>query len=331
MRPGASAAGTEVLAGIYRLRLPMPWREAPFGNAWALAHDGGIVLIDTGPGGDGAMARLEEALRQVGFGLGDIRLLVCTHGHADHVGLAARIVAATGVPFWIHPAWRYIRPLGEDPAAHWECRHGFMRRHGAPESAIEDFRRSSAGWNIVDGVAEPDRELLPGVAVDSDHGPWSVHFTPGHDPSHVVLHQPDRRLLIGGDLLIDGGSPFFEYGFTPDPVGELTGSLGVAGRLDFEICLPGHGRPIEDAAPVIEASRAAIDDLLVGTETALGAGRDTAAAIAIDRLGPDANRGAYVFREIQNVLAALDHLGQDGRVEPVPSSLPVRWRQVRAI
>jgi glyoxylase-like metal-dependent hydrolase (beta-lactamase superfamily II) len=326
--PGRSPSprGEEAMPGVYRLRLPMPWHEAPLGNAWALADQGGLVLIDTGVGGTGALAGFEDALGQVGFGLGDIHLLVCTHGHADHLGLAARIVAATGVPYWIHPAWDHIRQLGEDPAAKWACRREFMRTHGAPEASVEDFRRSTAGWNIVDGIVEPDRDLLEGTVVATDLGDWTAHFTPGHDPSHVVLHQPERRLLVGGDLLIEGAAPFFEYGFSPDPVGELLASLDVAEGLDFDTCFPGHGRLIGDGAAAIEESRATIAALLAGTEAALAPGERTAAAIAIELLGADADKGAYVFRLIQNVLAALDHLAARGRVERVRTAPPVTWR-----
>jgi glyoxylase-like metal-dependent hydrolase (beta-lactamase superfamily II) len=306
----------------------MPWPEAQAGNCWALAHEGGLVLVDTGVGGEGALGRLEQALADVGHGLGDVRLLVCTHAHADHLGLAAPIVAATGAPFWIHPAWEYIRPLGEDPEAQWEKRWEFMRRHGARQESIDDLRRVTAGWNLVDGIVEPDQELGPGASFESDHGTWRVLETPGHDPAHVVFHLPERRLLIGGDLLIEGPALFLEYGFTPDPVAEFRRSLGVAEGLDFDLCLPGHGRPIADAAAVIAASRAEVDELVGGTEAVVARGGEvSAAAIAVELLGADADKGAYVFRTMQNVLAALDHLRLRERAVRVDGDGSVRWRR----
>ena len=56
-----------------------------------------------------------------------------------------------------------------------------------------------------------------------------VHETPGHAPSHVVLHQPERRLLISGDHVLGRISLYFDYGWTPDPVGEF---LALARRVD---------------------------------------------------------------------------------------------------
>ena len=83
-----------------------------------------------------------------------------------------------------------------------------------------------------------------------------MHETPGHAPSHVVLHQPERKLLISGDHLLGRTVLFFDYGHTPDPVGEFLASLDEVEPLDVELCLPGHGRPFRDPeAKIAEARR----------------------------------------------------------------------------
>ena len=81
-----------------------------------------------------------------------------------------------------------------------------------------------------------------GIIVETDLGPWTVHETPGHAPSHVCLFQPERRLLISGDHLLGRISLFFDYGYSPDPVGEFMRSLDVVEALHARLCLPGHGR-----------------------------------------------------------------------------------------
>ena len=90
------ARADRVLPGLWRLRLPLPWPGVPHGNVWAVAADGRIVLFDTGIGGKGRMRQLDLALGQIGFGVEDVKLLVCTHSHTDHYGLAAPIVEAAG-------------------------------------------------------------------------------------------------------------------------------------------------------------------------------------------------------------------------------------------
>ena len=86
-----------MLPGVWRLRLPLPWPGVPHGNVWAVAADGGVVLFDTGIGGRGRLRQFDLALAQAGFGLEDVKLLVCTHSHTDHYGLAAPIVAGAEV------------------------------------------------------------------------------------------------------------------------------------------------------------------------------------------------------------------------------------------
>jgi glyoxylase-like metal-dependent hydrolase (beta-lactamase superfamily II) len=93
----------------------------------------------------------------------------------------------------------------------------------------------------------PDRDLLPGMEVATDLGTWQVHETPGHTPSHVVLHEPERGLLLSGDHLLGRVSLYYHYGYTPDPAGEFRRSVGVIDLLDIQLVLLGHGRPVRDA------------------------------------------------------------------------------------
>ena len=132
----ANAPRTErVLPGIWRLRLPLPWPGVPHGNAWALASGEGIVLFDTGIGGKGRLRQLDLALAQAGFTLDDVQLVVCTHSHTDHYGLAAPICEEAGCELWMHPAWEHVRLLADDPAAALEQRLEVARQSGVPVAA----------------------------------------------------------------------------------------------------------------------------------------------------------------------------------------------------
>jgi glyoxylase-like metal-dependent hydrolase (beta-lactamase superfamily II) len=108
------------------------------------------------------------------------------------------------------------------------------------------------------GIVQPDRDLLPGVTVQTDLGPWEVYETPGHAPSHVCLYQPERRLLISGDHLLGRVSLYYDYGYTPDPAGEFLSSLDVVEDLGARLCLPGHGRTFSDVQAHIAANRALV-------------------------------------------------------------------------
>ena len=103
---------------------------------------------------------------------------------------------------------------------------------------------------------------MPGVVVDTDLGPWTVHETPGHAPSHVCLHQAERRILISGDHLLGRVSLYFDYGWTPDPIGEFLDSLDKVQALDARLCLAGHARTFTDVVAHIEANRALVHERL---------------------------------------------------------------------
>ncbi len=247
-------------------------------------------MFDTGMGGKGRLRQLDLALAQAGFGVEDVRLVVCTHSHTDHYGLAGSIVEAAGCELWMHPRWEHVRLLADDPAAALEARIEVARQSGVPPTSLERYReaREDDDETGIDILKEPDRELVPGVEVETDLGTWQVHETPGHAPSHVVLHQPERKLLISGDHLLGRTVLFFDYGHSPDPVGEFLSSLDDGrGRSRSNSCLPGHGRTFRDPEAKIAESRRQVDELLGKVRAALAGGERTAFEIVAEIIGPE--------------------------------------------
>jgi glyoxylase-like metal-dependent hydrolase (beta-lactamase superfamily II) len=316
-----------VLPGIWRLRLPLPWPGVPHGNVWALASGEGIVLFDTGIGGKGRLRALDLALGQAGFGFEDVKLLVCTHSHTDHYGLAAPIAEHAGCELWIHPAWGHVRQMVDDPAAALEQRIEVARQSGVPPAALERYRSSRKDDDDVwiDAIREPDRELLPGVEVETDHGTWQVYETPGHAPSHVVLHQPESRLMISGDHLLGRTVLFFDYGHSPDPVGEFSSSLDEVEPLEVDLCLPGHGRPFRDVDAKIAEARRQVAEIEGKVRASLAQGERTAFEIVADFLGPENLDGPASAWVLQIVLSFLDHLALAGDAVAVEGADPQRW------
>jgi glyoxylase-like metal-dependent hydrolase (beta-lactamase superfamily II) len=251
--------GERILPGVWRLRLPLPWPGVPHCNAWAVAAGDGVVLFDCGLHEPGSLAQLQRAMGQVHLKLEHVRLLVCTHAHSDHYGQAASIIAASGCELWMHPDHDHMRAAVEDPeqvrGRHFEV----ARMSGVPLEPLRAW--SEAARHRGNGIAqlvEPARELVDGVTIDTDLGRWAVVETPGHAPSHVCLHQRERRLLVSGDHLLGRVSPYFDYGWTPDPVGEFLASLDRVQGLDTRLCLAGHARTFTDVRAHIDANRALI-------------------------------------------------------------------------
>ncbi len=318
-----------VLSGVWRLRLPLPWPGVPHGNAWALASGPGVVLFDTGIGGEGRLINLEQAMAQAGFSLADVRLVVCTHSHADHYGLAAPILEASGCELWMHPAWEHVRANFEDPDAALDQRIEVARQSGVPAAALERYLESRRGQPpVFEAMVPPDRELLPGVEVETDLGNWQVRETPGHAPSHVCLHQPANRLLISGDHLLGRISLFYDYGHTPDPVGEFLGGLDEIEGLETDLCLPGHGRPFRDVPAKIAATRAEVLSQLARIRGSLATGPKTPFETVSDLLGAENLNPAMAAWGLQIALAYLDHLALAGEAERTVSGDTVTWSAI---
>jgi glyoxylase-like metal-dependent hydrolase (beta-lactamase superfamily II) len=89
---------------------------------------------------------------------------------------------------------------------------------------------------------EIDGELAIGTKV----GPLAVVGAPGKSPGEVVLHWPERRLLIVGDVVI--GHPPGRCGLLREKVmddpARLRGSVSALLDLDFDVLLVGDGTAI---------------------------------------------------------------------------------------
>jgi glyoxylase-like metal-dependent hydrolase (beta-lactamase superfamily II) len=314
-----------VLPGLWRLRLPLPWPGVPHCNAWAIASGSGVVLIDTGMHEPGSLAQLERALDQVNLRLEHVRLLACTHAHSDHWGQAAPIRDRAGCEFWMHPRYEHAGGGEGDRAAKLARRLEVARQSGVPEAALSVYaERAKEMPSGIARVIEPDGELVPGVEIQTDLGIWTVHETPGHAPSHVCLFQAERRLLISGDHLLGRISLFFDYGYTPDPVGEFLTSLDRVDRLDARLALSGHGKPFVDVRGHVEANRRLVHERLQATLAALNGAPRTAAEIAPEVHGTPLglHNGNWLLTE---TLSYLQHLERSGRVRRKPDGDAERW------
>ncbi|MCW3065053.1 MAG: beta-lactamase domain protein [Solirubrobacterales bacterium] len=322
--------GERVVPGVWRLRLPLPWPGVPHCNAWAIAAGDGIVLVDCGMHEPGSLANLERALDQVNLRLEQVRLLCCTHAHSDHYGQAAAVVERAGCELWMHPDHAHATGNVGNPDRALERRLEVARQSGVPEAPLREWARRRREQPTGFGpVVLPDRPLVDGVEVVTDLGTWQVVETPGHAPSHVCLYQPERRLLISGDHLLGRVSLYFEYGYSPDPVGEFLDSLDKVAALDVRLCLAGHAKPFTDVRGHIEANRTLVAERLAAASAALDGATLTAFDIA-PHVHPDGLTAETAPWLITETLACLTHLEKTGRARKLDGAGgdPDRWTAV---
>jgi glyoxylase-like metal-dependent hydrolase (beta-lactamase superfamily II) len=302
--------------GLWRLRLPLPWQHITHVNAYAIARADGVMLVDCGTAGDDTCrSALEHALGEAGFSLGDVRLLVGTHVHSDHVGLAEWVMAQSGAELWMHPATAAFYDAINEPDAIGDARERRALLEGVPAALVADYRDVREETEGVLAPVEPDRPLRDGMLLESALGDWEVVETPGHAPSHVCLVAREAGLAILGDLVSTVFAPYFDYGYTSDPVAEFLASVERMEAVgELRLGLPGHGRPIEDVAAALELQHRGVAERLDAVQRAIGEGATTAFAITRAVFGEPVSGEMGVW-QLTEVAAYLRHLRVAGRVE----------------
>jgi glyoxylase-like metal-dependent hydrolase (beta-lactamase superfamily II) len=296
-----------VARDLWRISTPLPFRPREVHAYLARLEDGEWMLVDGGLATDEAWAALERGVGEAAGGWSAISLHVLTHMHVDHVGLAARVVAASGarVAMGALDARRMAHAAAE-PGEEAAYRAELMRRAGVPEDvfrALEAGRREAAPPPVrVDDELAGELGGVPGAAG------WRWVWTPGHTAGHVVLFRPADRVLVSGDAILPKVVPTVGVNRQrDDPVGDVLAMLDRVDALGSSLVAGGHGDPIADPAARIAELRAGYAGEGDAFLALLGPEPATAWTLA-ERRRPGRELPAGV--RVQLVREALAHLGR---------------------
>ena len=229
-------------------------------NCYLLEDADGLTLVDAGL--PRVWNELGWAVRDLGRAPADLKALVLTHAHFDHVGVAAKLVARLGIPVYAHRRERHLaaHPYSyahESPTALYPLRH--------PRAVPVLASMLAGGAAGVRGVAVT-RDLAVGETVPVPGRPRVV-FTAGHTFGHCALHVPAADAVLSGDALV-----------TLDPYTGLTGPRVVAGAATADAAMA-----LESLAAIAETGARAVlpghgDPWRLGTARAAAQARETGVA-----------------------------------------------------
>jgi glyoxylase-like metal-dependent hydrolase (beta-lactamase superfamily II) len=234
--------------------VPGVWRAGTRYVNWYAVDAGaaGVTLIDAGL--PGYKRGLDPSLAAIGKTRSDVQAVVLTHGHIDHIGMAATL-AAGGSTIHLHPA---DTGLATEPGTNTSDRSSLL------------YLRYPGSWMFVahalrEHVTKPERmpattPLVDGQEADVPGRPLVTHV-PGHTDGSCVLEFREHGVVFLGDLLCTVSPVTWR---SADPQLHTRGSnrnsdqaLTSLERLDgvtAATVLPGHGPPWRDGVEAAVAS-----------------------------------------------------------------------------
>jgi glyoxylase-like metal-dependent hydrolase (beta-lactamase superfamily II) len=220
-------------------------------NAYLIADGSDVTIIDAGV--PGYWADLPAELAAMGRSLDDVRALVLTHGHSDHIGFAERARRDRGLPVSVHELDAALA-RGEVPN---------------PAKGLGPVRLrpllSFLVFSALKGALRTRRlgevgTYADGATLDAPGAP-RVTLVPGHTPGSAALHVTSHDALFVGDAIATlavttGATGPLIAPFTADPSTALR-SLDRLAAIEAGWLLPGHGEPwTGGVAAAIERVRA---------------------------------------------------------------------------
>ena len=205
-------------------------------NSYLIDDGGAVTIVDAAM--PGYYDEIPRELAAVGRKIEDVRAVVLTHGHTDHIGFAERLRTERHLPVWIHELDADLARGGPGP------RQSFGRISLGPLLGFLWLGLRNGGLKrpIVHEVST----YGDGATLDVPGSP-KVTLVPGHTPGSAALAVAALDALFVGDALCTYSVTTGKHGpriapFSADPA-QAKESLAKLGGSSARLVLPGHGDP----------------------------------------------------------------------------------------
>lgn len=211
------------------------------GRVYCIEDPDGLTIIDTAL--PFSPARIFKQIATLGYKPEDIKRILITHAHPDHVGGLRELQARTGAAVYISEGERAV-VTDEVPVP-------IPPRDKMP-LLLKIIRLPRTTFKPTP-VA---RVLHDGDILDEVMGGLHVVATPGHAPGHTAFWQPEKRLLFCGDVMMALRRNRLQLPFRMATVDmdEDKRSIRRVADMNVRVLCLGHGEPIkQDTASLIRA------------------------------------------------------------------------------
>jgi len=232
----------ELLPGIYQITIPLPGFFPESVNSYLLKSGDGYFLIDTPWDIPVCVDSFNNQLAQIGIRMSDIKNIIITHCHTDHLGMVVRLKAEYGMKIFIHRSdVEFIKNNIPPGKSYDEITDKYLLEYGVPGDKLSppEVPLPSMGKLIS---LESENILDDSDEIFGSDWVLKVITTPGHTPGHMALYEPVKKILFSGDMLLPSiaTNVAFHVQYMKNPVKQYMNSLDILKGLDINLVLPGH-------------------------------------------------------------------------------------------
>ena len=234
-RPKNELMVEEILTNLYKLEIPLPKSPLKALNSYVIKNTDRNLIIDTGWNQEECMCAMQTGLRELGVDIRKTDFFI-THLHADHFGLISDLITDTSKIYFNQPdADRFKSGF------RWDDFVDFARLNGVPENELQAIRQSHPGLKFRAKGGLAFHILREGDAISIGNYVFKCVETPGHTWGHMCLYEPNKKIFIAGDHILNDITPNIQlWSDEWDPLKEYLASLEKVYKLDIELVLPGH-------------------------------------------------------------------------------------------
>ncbi|HEY2053217.1 MAG TPA: MBL fold metallo-hydrolase [Solirubrobacterales bacterium] len=321
------------LAGVHRIPVPTPFAVGKV-NAY-LIEDDPLTLIDSGPNYGRGLDVLSESIAAHGHSIEDIGLILITHNHSDHIGLAEILVEHSGAEVGaLGKAAERLANYDTEAEADDEFAVELMLRSGIPEEIALALRQVSSGYRGWGAPVQVTKLLADGDMVELAGRKLEVFDRPGHSVMDTVFWDAEHQFGFVGDHLLPhiSSNPLISRPLdgSPGRTRSLTAYLDSMAKTrelpEGSLLFGGHGEPIDDHRALIDTRFASTERRKEKLLRLLADGPRSGYELAQSMWGNIAVTQAFLT--LSEVIGHMDLLEAEGRVREVADGAVIRFEAV---
>ena len=237
----------EVLPNLFRNKIPLPDSPLKYLNSYIIKDSARSLIIDTGLNRTECLEAMQKGLDTLGIDLSRSDIFI-THLHADHFGLISELATDSTNIFFSRPdkelmeSWEGFGAMAE-----------YAGQNGFPENELKAAIDNHPGFKFGSDWIPDLKVLDDGDVIDVGAYHFKCVATPGHTMGHTCLYEPNKKVLVAGDHILNDITPNIQcWSDTGNHLKHYLASLDKVDKLEVDLVLPGHRRLIDNPSARIK-------------------------------------------------------------------------------